>query len=154
MTVFRSIRSSRPLYRLILASTWSTDQVFSDLLGPTEGETSNILQALTDDRLSGALGRPNGIPLTDQVAGGQEADAVMAAFLHPWPQGSRFSGAALGAWYAAFTLETALHDAVERHTRCLRAAKGLFPATLRLQAVTSTPNSRSWISEAGPALHY
>jgi len=136
------IRCSRPIYRLIASSTVSDDPVLNELLGPTDSKTSNILQALTDDRLSGAHGRENGISLADHVTGGRDADTVMAAFLHPSLQGGRFTGTALGAWYAAFDLESAIHDAVGRHTRCLRAAEDLFPATIRLQAVSSTPEMK------------
>ena len=64
------------------------------------------LEGWTNDRLVGS--RLNRLPEAEWVYGRPNASVVMAAFLHGAPQGTRFAGPDLGAWYAASTLETAI----------------------------------------------
>lgn len=75
------------------------------------------LDSATNDRL-----------LAEQSAGQREllfgvpyARIVNAAFAHPHPLGSRFSGPDRGAWYAAFALETSLAEVI--HHRAVQYAE-------------------------------
>ncbi|HVS33513.1 MAG TPA: RES family NAD+ phosphorylase [Thermoanaerobaculia bacterium] len=65
------------------------------------------LDHATNDRLLAENDRVLGIGIHELVFGVPAFRIVNAAFCHPHPLGSRFSGPERGAWYAAFELETA-----------------------------------------------
>ena len=65
------------------------------------------LDGLTNDRLLAGHKLLPGIGLEELVAGVPHAAVVNASFCHAHPLGARFSGPDRGAWYAAFTLQTA-----------------------------------------------
>ncbi|MAJ64560.1 MAG: hypothetical protein CBB62_10165 [Micavibrio sp. TMED2] len=64
------------------------------------------LEGWTNDRLVAARGKR--LSQAEWVYGRPNASVVMASFLHGAPQGTRFADAALGAWYAANQIETAV----------------------------------------------
>ena len=64
------------------------------------------LDAATNDRLLAERQMLPGIGLEELVFGVPCATVINAAFCHPQPLGSRFSGPDRGAWYAAFDLPT------------------------------------------------
>ena len=64
------------------------------------------LDAATNDRLLAEHQRLPGIGLDELVVAVPHAAVVNAAFCHPHPLGSRFSGPDRGAWYAGFELAT------------------------------------------------
>lgn len=66
------------------------------------------LEGWTNDRL--VASRLRRLPRTEWVYGRANASVVMAAFLHGAPQGTRFAGPDLGAWYAATALVTAVTE--------------------------------------------
>lgn len=66
------------------------------------------LEGWTNDRL--VASRLKRLPRAEWVYGRANASVVMAAFLHGAPQGTRFAGAELGAWYAASALVTAVTE--------------------------------------------
>lgn len=65
------------------------------------------LDAATNARLVAEHGGLTGIGPDELLAGVPYAHIVNAAFCHPHPHGSRFSGPSRGAWYAALEVETA-----------------------------------------------
>lgn len=65
------------------------------------------LDNATNERLWGESGLLSGIGREELVFGVPNYHIINAAFTHPHPLGSRFNGPERGAWYAAFTLETA-----------------------------------------------
>jgi hypothetical protein len=72
------------------------------------------LAGWTNDRLvAERIGR---LPREEWVFGRTNSSIVMAAFLHAAPGGGRFSGADLGAWYAADRIETSVAE-VAHHLR-------------------------------------
>lgn len=76
------------------------------------------LDHATNDRLLGENNLLPGIGVDELVFGVPYARIVNAAFCHAHPLGSRFNGPDRGAWYAAFTPETAqaevaFHKSVE-----------------------------------------
>jgi hypothetical protein len=76
------------------------------------------LEGATNDRLLGEAGQLPGITLRELVFGLSYSHIVNAAFTHPNPAGSRFSGPERGNWYAAFArstseLEVAYHRSKE-----------------------------------------
>jgi hypothetical protein len=76
------------------------------------------LDAATNDRLLAEHDRLAGIGVDELVFAVPHAAVINAAFCHPHPLGSRFSGPDRGAWYAGFELattqaEVAFHKSVE-----------------------------------------
>jgi RES domain len=76
------------------------------------------LDAATNDRLLAEHQVLPGIGLEELVFAVPHAGVINAAFCHPNPLGSRFSGPDRGAWYAAFELatsqaEVAFHRSVQ-----------------------------------------
>ncbi len=65
------------------------------------------LEGATNDRLLGEAGLLPGITVRELVFGLAYFHIVNAAFTHAKPTGSRFNGPDRGAWYAAFSQETA-----------------------------------------------
>lgn len=76
----------------------------------------------TNDRL--VAERLVRLPQTEWVYGSPNASIVMAAFLHVAPDGMRFNGPHLGAWYAADDIRTAAAE-VGHHLRRETAARGV-----------------------------
>lgn len=68
------------------------------------------LEGWTNDRL--VAPRLKRLPKSEWVYGRANASVVMAAFLHGAPQGTRFAGPDLGAWYASSALTTAVLEVV------------------------------------------
>lgn len=125
----------------LIASRYPTIGVFDDLVSPDDARAAMELESLTNDRLTGALGRLDAIPRADWALEASGASLVMAAFLHPPPGGGRFNAATLGAWYAACELETAIAETQFHHTRRLKASAGGFPATIQMRELVSTPKA-------------
>lgn len=73
------------------------------------------------------------LPQAEWVFGRPNASVIMAAFLHAAPEGGRFNGPDLGAWYASSALETAMaevghHLRREIVARALRSQRRVFRA--------------------------
>jgi len=103
---YRYSDRGRPILNLLAQDD---DNLLSDL---TE------LEGATNDRLLGESGRLPGVSVIELVSGFRLAHIVNASFTHPNPSGGRFNGAARGAWYAAFEMQTAqtevaFHRAIE-----------------------------------------
>jgi hypothetical protein len=82
------------------------------------------LEGWTNDRITAEAGVLSAIPPDEWVTGRPMASVVMAAFCHPRPEGSRFSGPNRGAWYAARTLDAALAESTYHRTEELREVGG------------------------------
>ena len=65
------------------------------------------LEGATNERLLGEANLLPGVTVHELVFGIPNWHIVNAAFTHARPEGSRFNGPDRGAWYSAFTLETA-----------------------------------------------
>lgn len=85
------------------------------------------LAGWTNDRL--VVERLSRLPRSEWVFGRANSSVVMAAFLHAAPEGGRFSGPDLGAWYAADSIETGIAE-VAHHMRREAYARGV-PAVER-----------------------
>ena len=125
----------------LIASRYPTIGVFDDLVDPADAGAAMRLESLTNDRLTGALGRLAAIPEADRAQGEPGASLAMAAFLHPAPGGGRFNREDLGAWYAACDPSTAIAETLFHHTRRLRASAGGFPNTIQMRELVSTPTA-------------
>ena len=78
------------------------------------------LEGATNERLLGEANLLPGITVHELVFGIPNGHIVNAAFTHARPEGSRFNGADRGAWYCAFTLETAQAEVAFHFAQSLR----------------------------------
>ncbi|HEX2559506.1 RES family NAD+ phosphorylase [Phenylobacterium sp.] len=120
-------------HRLIL-SRYPTVGVFDDIADDeAELRLAFALEDLT-------LRTPNRLALLPEgsLPTGPTASIVMAAFLHVADEGGRFHDAALGAWYAARDLSTAIEETVHHNHRRLAASAGGFPARLQLRELVAS----------------
>lgn len=73
------------------------------------------LEGWTNDRLVQV--RLNRLPRAHWVYGRPNASIIMAAFLHGAPDGNRFSGPDLNAWYTSLGLKTAIAEVANQLRR-------------------------------------
>ena len=78
------------------------------------------LEGATNERLLGEANLLLGITVHELVFGIPNWHIVNAAFTHARPEGSRFNGADRGAWYSAFTLDTAQAEVAFHFAQGLR----------------------------------
>ena len=92
----------------LIPSAFDEDTVLNRLTTDSD-ELSALfaLEGVTNERLLGEAGLLPGITVRELVFGVSYSHIVNAAFTHANPLGSRFNGPERGAWYAAFSLETA-----------------------------------------------
>lgn len=70
------------------------------------------LDNATSERLMGEHGRLPGIGIDELVFGIPQFRSINAAFTYARPEGSRFNGDDRGAWYCAFSADTALAEII------------------------------------------
>lgn len=109
----RHARAPHPAYRLI-PSRFPPIGLFDTVSTAADLEAVMELAGWTNDRL--VTERIARLPREEWVHGRANASIVMASFLHAAPQGMRFNGPDLGAWYASASLTTAVAE-VGHHLR-------------------------------------
>ena len=77
------------------------------------------LDNATNDRLSCENDLLPGISATELVRGARHYHIINAAFCHANPNGARFTSPDRGAWYAGFSVETAMKEIVYHKSRAL-----------------------------------
>jgi hypothetical protein len=107
--VTRLAEAPERTYRLI-PSRFPPSDAFETVTRPEDLGPVLDLEGWTNDRL--VAPRLRRLPKSEWVYGRANASVVMAAFLHGAPQGTRFAGPDLGAWYAASALETSVLEVV------------------------------------------
>ncbi len=98
----------QPCYRIV-ASRFPPISLFEDVADPGDLEAVYAIEALTNDRLRDEVGDLALVSPEDRVSG-PGTSAIMAAFTHLNPDGSRFSDGSLGLFYAAKAIETAIAE--------------------------------------------
>jgi RES domain-containing protein len=78
------------------------------------------LEGATNERLLAEANLLPGITIHELVFGIPNCHIVNAAFTHARPEGGRFNNADRGAWYCAFTLETAQAEVAFHFAQSLR----------------------------------
>lgn len=106
------------VHRLV-ASRFPPVGLFDRVADKAEFELLAELESRTNDRLH----QP---PRIELIADGDWRfgtgwTAVMAAFCHPNPEGSRFSDGQFGVYYAAAEIDTAISETIHHRVRFLRA---------------------------------
>jgi len=114
----------RPCYRII-ASRFPPISLFEDVADPADLDAVYAIEAMTNDRLRDEAGDLTLVPTEDRVSG-PGSSAIMAAFTHLNPEGSRFSDGSFGVFYAASTLACAVAET--SHHRALFMALTQEPA--------------------------
>ena len=99
----RLARAPERTHRLV-PSRFPPIDTFDRVVSSSDLERVLELESWTNDRLVNT--RLRRLTESEWVYGRPNASVVMAAFLHSAPQGTRFAGPDLGAWYAASALET------------------------------------------------
>jgi RES domain-containing protein len=119
----------------LIASRWPTIGVFDDLVSAEDAEAAMELEMLTNGRHRAE----SRLPKEQLVFGQPGASMINAAFVHTDERGGRFHGPALGAWYCAFSVETAIRETVYHHTRrLLHSAAGLHQ-TIQMRELVCQP---------------
>ena len=116
--------------------------VFERVASPTDALAAMELESLTNDRVRIAIERSAIMRDDEWVVGVPGATLVMAAFLHAAPEGGRFNGPQLGAWYAARDLQTAISETIYHHTKRLTASAMGFDATITMRELVTTLDAR------------
>ena len=106
--------------RRIIPSRFPPIQLFERVTDPDDLEAIFELEALTNPRLRDEVGDIRLVPPEDRISG-PGASAIMAAFTHLNPEGSRFSDGSYGVFYAARTLDTAIAETRYHRERFMRA---------------------------------
>ena len=101
--------SQADTHRLIPSKFCQEGESVLSRLGLPPAQMDHLFQLddATNGRLAGEANLLPGITVHELVFGVPHYHIVNAAFAHARPEGSRFSGAGRGAWYAGFSLKTA-----------------------------------------------
>jgi hypothetical protein len=126
--------SPRPAHRLI-PSQFPPIGLFDTVATAADLAAVMELVGWTNDRL--VADRIDRLPQSEWVYGAPNASIVMAAFLHVTPDGMRFNGPELGAWYAADDIRTAAAE-VGHHLRRETVARGVVAMSRTYRAFTAT----------------
>ena len=105
----------QPCYRIV-ASRFPPVSLFEDVADPADLDAVYAIEAMTNDRLRDEIGDLALVPPEDRVSG-PGTSAIMAAFTHLNPEGSRFSDGSFGLFYAASTIDTAVAETRHHRTR-------------------------------------
>ena len=116
----------------LIPSRYPVAGLLDRVAAPDDLDALFELESWTNDRISGELGLLHTIPRDEWVTGRAMSSVIMAAFCHPRPGGSRFSGEERGAWYAARTIETALAESIYHRTEELREV-GAFDTRVQMR---------------------
>jgi len=75
-----------------------------------------------------------------EIVIGDDANIVMAAFVHSNDDGGRFNDGRLGAWYASFDIKTSIEETVYHYTKRLSFSEGGFPQEIQMRQLITTVN--------------
>ena len=109
----------RPCWRIV-PSRFPPIDLFERIADPADWEALIALESLTNDRIRDEAGDIALVPVAERV-GGPGSSAIMAAFTHPNPDGSRFSDGSYGVFYAGATLATAIAETRHHRARFMQA---------------------------------
>ena len=96
--------------------------LFERVADPADLDVVYAVEALTNPRLRQEAGEISLVPVAERMSG-PGSSAIMAAFTHLNPNGSRFSAGSYGVYYAARTLKTAVREVSHHQARFLAATQ-------------------------------
>jgi len=115
----RTVRLRWPRIYRVIPTKFPPVNFFERIVEPRQMEAAWYLESLTNDRLRDETGDITLVPPEERVSG-PGATVVMAAFTHIGNP-SRFSDGSYGVYYAARTLETAVHETAYHREQFLSA---------------------------------
>ena len=125
----------RPSHRLI-PSRYPTVGLYDRIADPADLDAVFAIEALTNPRIRDKIGALQLVPPEERISGAGST-AIMAAFTHLNPEGSRFSDGSYGVYYAAFTLETAIAE-VNHHRAVFLARTNEAAIDVDMRLITAT----------------
>lgn len=111
----------RPGWRII-PSRFPPIPLFERVTDAADLDAVMALESLTNPRLRDEIGDISLVPPEDRVTG-PGSSAIMAAFTHLNPEGSRFSDGSFGVLYVARELETAMAETTYHREQFLQATR-------------------------------
>ena len=125
----------RTSYRLI-PSRYPTVGLYDAIADPADLDVVFTIESLTNPRIRDEVGQLQLVPPDERVSG-PGSTAVMAAFTHLNPEGSRFSNGSYGVYYAAQALATAVAEV--SHHRAVFLERTHEPAIdVDMRVITAT----------------
>jgi hypothetical protein len=111
----------KPSFRII-PSRFPPINLFERVADPADWDALIELESLTNPRLRDEVGDISLVPAADRVSG-PGASAIMAAFTHLNPEGSRFTDGTYGVFYCTPDLDTAIAETRYHRERFMNATK-------------------------------
>lgn len=111
----------RPCWRIV-PSRFPPISIFERVADPADLDAVIAIESLTNERLRDEVGDLALVPPADRISG-PGSSAVMAAFTHPNPLGSRFSDGSFGIYYAARDIDTAIAETRYHRERFMQATR-------------------------------
>ncbi|MEX0808998.1 MAG: RES family NAD+ phosphorylase [Dongiaceae bacterium] len=133
--------SWRPSWRIV-PSRFPPIAIFERVVDPADLDAVIAIESLTNERLRDEIGEIGLVPPDDRISG-PGSSAIMAAFTHPNPEGSRFSDGSYGVYYAAHDIDTAIAETRYHRERFMRATR---EARMEL-------DMRVYVADLGGKLH-
>lgn len=124
----------KPCWRII-PSRFPPIQLFERVADPADLEAVMEIEGLTNPRLRDEVGDIRLVPPEDRISG-PGTSAIMAAFTHLNPEGSRFTDGSFGVFYAGRELETAITETKHHRARFMRAtSQGRMELDMRVYVI-------------------
>ena len=130
MTYLTTALNWRPAYRVI-PSRFPSIGLFERVASPADFDALYALEAMTNERLRDEVGDISLVPADERLFG-EGCTAIMAAFTHLNPQGSRFSDGSYGVFYCARKRDTAIAE-TQYHAALFMAATDEPPMRLQMR---------------------
>jgi hypothetical protein len=111
----------RPAWRIV-PSRFPPIDLFERIADPADWDALIELESLTNPRLRDEVGDIALVPAAERVSG-PGASAIMAAFTHLNPEGSRFTDGSYGVFYCTPDLETAVAETRYHRARFMLATR-------------------------------
>ena len=110
-----------PSWRIV-PSRFPPISIFERVADPADLDAVIEIESLTNERLRDEVGEIGLVPPADRISG-PGSSAIMAAFTHPNPDGSRFADGSYGVYYAAREIDTAIAETCHHRERFMRATR-------------------------------
>lgn len=107
-----------PSWRII-PSRFPPIDLFERIAPPEDWEAIIEVESLTNPRLRDEIGEISLVPIEERVSG-PGSSAIMAAFTHLNPAGSRFTDGTYGVFYTSPDLDTAIAETRHHRERFMR----------------------------------
>jgi hypothetical protein len=124
----------------LIPSRFPPVSLFEQVATPADLDIVFAIEALGNPRLRQQVGELSLVPPAERISG-PGTSAIMAAFTHLNPEGSRFSDGSYGVYYAAESLETAVAE-VSHHRARFLASTSEPPLELDLRCYRVTVRAR------------